>query len=185
MSSSSVSAGPDRSWPMNSPRTGLDVVAIERGPWRDTATDFNIGTAPDELRYARASRHVPASEAGNADHAQQPLADGAADPQMGQLPARQWRRRRRRALERPDLALPARRFPHPQPHDRALRRGRSCPRAITSRIGRSATTSSSRITTSSSMSPASPARPATSRGRSSRAAIPSRARASANIRRRR
>jgi gluconate 2-dehydrogenase alpha chain len=30
---------------------GLDVVAIERGPWRDTATDFNIGTAADELRY--------------------------------------------------------------------------------------------------------------------------------------
>ncbi len=33
-------------------RAGLSVVAIERGPWRDTATDFNIGTAPDELRYA-------------------------------------------------------------------------------------------------------------------------------------
>jgi len=32
--------------------TGLDVVAIERGPWRDTAVDFNIGTAADELRYA-------------------------------------------------------------------------------------------------------------------------------------
>jgi gluconate 2-dehydrogenase alpha chain len=32
-------------------RTGLNVVAIERGPWRDTAADFNIGTAPDELRY--------------------------------------------------------------------------------------------------------------------------------------
>ena len=31
---------------------GLDVVAIERGPWRDTATDFNIGYMPDELRYA-------------------------------------------------------------------------------------------------------------------------------------
>jgi gluconate 2-dehydrogenase alpha chain len=31
---------------------GLDVVALERGPWRDTATDFNISTAPDELRYA-------------------------------------------------------------------------------------------------------------------------------------
>lgn len=30
---------------------GLDVLAIERGPWRDTATDFNIGVAPDELRY--------------------------------------------------------------------------------------------------------------------------------------
>lgn len=32
-------------------KSGLDVVAIERGPWRDTASDFNIGTAPDELRY--------------------------------------------------------------------------------------------------------------------------------------
>ncbi len=31
---------------------GLDVVALERGPWRDTASDFNITTAPDELRYA-------------------------------------------------------------------------------------------------------------------------------------
>ena len=31
---------------------GLEVVAIERGPWRDTATAFNIGYAPDELRYA-------------------------------------------------------------------------------------------------------------------------------------
>ena len=33
-------------------RSGLEVVALERGPWRDTASDFNIGTAPDELRYA-------------------------------------------------------------------------------------------------------------------------------------
>jgi gluconate 2-dehydrogenase alpha chain len=31
---------------------GLDVVAIERGPWRDTATDFPPSWAPDELRYA-------------------------------------------------------------------------------------------------------------------------------------
>lgn len=31
---------------------GLNVVAIERGPWRDTATDFNVGYMPDELRYA-------------------------------------------------------------------------------------------------------------------------------------
>ena len=30
---------------------GLDVVAIERGPWRDTATDFLISYAQDELRY--------------------------------------------------------------------------------------------------------------------------------------
>jgi len=31
---------------------GLNVVAIERGPWRDTATDFPPDYAPDELRYA-------------------------------------------------------------------------------------------------------------------------------------
>ncbi len=30
---------------------GLNVVAIERGPWRDTATDFPPSYAPDELRY--------------------------------------------------------------------------------------------------------------------------------------
>ena len=33
-------------------QAGLNVVAIERGPWRDTATDFNIGYMQDELRYA-------------------------------------------------------------------------------------------------------------------------------------
>ena len=30
---------------------GLDVIAIERGPWRDTATAFPISYAQDELRY--------------------------------------------------------------------------------------------------------------------------------------
>jgi gluconate 2-dehydrogenase alpha chain len=33
-------------------KSGLDVVAIERGPWRDTATDFAPGSMQDELRYA-------------------------------------------------------------------------------------------------------------------------------------
>ncbi|HEY3917185.1 MAG TPA: GMC family oxidoreductase [Stellaceae bacterium] len=32
-------------------RAGLKVVAIERGPWRDTATDFPTTYAQDELRY--------------------------------------------------------------------------------------------------------------------------------------
>ena len=32
--------GPDPSWRRNLPMPGLNVVAIERGPWRDTATDF-------------------------------------------------------------------------------------------------------------------------------------------------
>jgi gluconate 2-dehydrogenase alpha chain len=31
---------------------GLRVVSIERGPWRDTATDFSPAYVPDELRYA-------------------------------------------------------------------------------------------------------------------------------------
>ncbi|HEX2941914.1 MAG TPA: GMC family oxidoreductase, partial [Rhodopila sp.] len=31
---------------------GLRVVAIERGPWRSTATDFPVTYAPDELRYS-------------------------------------------------------------------------------------------------------------------------------------
>ncbi|WP_294906822.1 GMC family oxidoreductase [Tatumella sp. UBA2305] len=30
---------------------GLNVIGLERGPWRDTARDFNVATAPDELRY--------------------------------------------------------------------------------------------------------------------------------------
>ena len=30
---------------------GLDVVAIERGPWRDAPTDFPPGYMQDELRY--------------------------------------------------------------------------------------------------------------------------------------
>src|SRR5690242_20530704 len=30
---------------------GLEVVALERGPWRDTATDFPTTYAQDELRY--------------------------------------------------------------------------------------------------------------------------------------
>ena len=30
---------------------GLDVIAIERGPWRNAPTDYPPGYAPDELRY--------------------------------------------------------------------------------------------------------------------------------------
>ena len=30
---------------------GLHVVAVERGPWRDTASDFPTTFAQDELRY--------------------------------------------------------------------------------------------------------------------------------------
>lgn len=30
---------------------GLDVIAIERGPWRDAPTDFPPSQMQDELRY--------------------------------------------------------------------------------------------------------------------------------------
>src|ERR1700733_1263540 len=30
---------------------GLRVVAVERGPWRDAATDFPVTYSQDELRY--------------------------------------------------------------------------------------------------------------------------------------
>ena len=30
---------------------GLDVIAFERGPWRDAPTDFPPSTMQDELRY--------------------------------------------------------------------------------------------------------------------------------------
>ncbi|ORM71132.1 GMC family oxidoreductase [Pantoea rwandensis] len=32
-------------------RAGLEVVAIERGAWRDTSTDFPVAVDPDELRW--------------------------------------------------------------------------------------------------------------------------------------
>ncbi|WP_437420578.1 hypothetical protein [Stutzerimonas chloritidismutans] len=32
---------------------GLEVIGLERGPWRDTARDFNIASVTDELRYLR------------------------------------------------------------------------------------------------------------------------------------
>ncbi|TDV72448.1 GMC family oxidoreductase [Pseudomonas sp. LP_7_YM] len=31
----------------------LKVIGFERGPWRDTAADFNVASAADELRYSR------------------------------------------------------------------------------------------------------------------------------------
>ena len=34
-------------------KTGFEVVAFERGPWRDTADDFNVGYVQDELRYVQ------------------------------------------------------------------------------------------------------------------------------------
>ena len=99
---------------------GLDVVAIERGPWRDTATDFNIGYMQDELRYAIRKELFlqPALEAMTMRNDVTP--DRAADARLRLLPARLWRGRRGRALERLCLALLPHRFPAQDPSDPAL-----------------------------------------------------------------
>lgn len=45
--------------------TGLDIVCFERGPWRDTARDFNLATIMDELRYnSRTDLMVQPAQAG-------------------------------------------------------------------------------------------------------------------------
>jgi gluconate 2-dehydrogenase alpha chain len=50
--------------------TGLQVLAIERGDWRDTSTDFAVTFAQDELRYL-AARSVPGAGARHAHVSQQ------------------------------------------------------------------------------------------------------------------
>jgi gluconate 2-dehydrogenase alpha chain len=85
---------------------GLDVVAIERGPWRDTATAFNIGYAPDELRYAvRLDLFQRPAEHTHVPQQRQP--DRVADPAVRLIHSRQRRRRRGYPLERPNVALSA------------------------------------------------------------------------------
>ena len=89
---------------------GLDVIAIERGPWRDAPTDFPTNYAQDELRYRIRHELFLRPDADDVHVPQQDGSDGAADPRLGRVHAAERRRRRRRALERRDLALPADRF---------------------------------------------------------------------------
>ena len=86
---------------------GLDVIAIERGPWRNTATDYPPNYAQDELRYR--IRHELFLQP-----AQTTFTFRNKMSETG-LPIRNWGAfmpperggRRRRALERGNLALPA------------------------------------------------------------------------------
>ncbi|UCI05191.1 GMC family oxidoreductase [Mesorhizobium sp. B1-1-8] len=61
---------------------GLNVVALERGPWRDTATDFNLASAPDELRYVQ-RQELMLRTAQNAITARN-------NPSQTALPMRSW-----------------------------------------------------------------------------------------------
>ena len=86
---------------------GLRTVAIERGGWRDTSTDFAVTFAQDELRYMW-RRHLfqePARETLTFRNAASQTA--LPDPPSRLLPARDGSGRRRCSLERPDLAVPA------------------------------------------------------------------------------
>jgi len=99
---------------------GLDVVAVERGPWRNTATDFSISYMQDELRY-RIQHELFLRPA-------QMSVTFRNNASQTALPVRNWGafmlgnggRRRRRALERRDLAFYAERFRHQEPSDAAL-----------------------------------------------------------------
>ena len=113
---------------------GLTVVAIERGPWRDTATDFNIGYMPDELRFAVRKELFlqPSQEAMTMRN--DASSDRTADAGLRIFPAGFWRWRRRCALERICLALLAQRLRMQKPSDQTLRLQEN-PRIYRSRIG--------------------------------------------------
>jgi gluconate 2-dehydrogenase alpha chain len=61
---------------------GLDVVGLERGPWRDTASDFNVATVADELRYS-SRQELMLRTAQNTITARN-------DPSQTALPMRSW-----------------------------------------------------------------------------------------------
>jgi len=100
---------------------GLDVIAIERGPWRDTPTDFPTNYMQDELRY-RIRHELFLRPEQTTFTFRNKMSDRAADPHLGRVHAAERRRRRRRALERRDLALPAERLRAEDPSHAALRR---------------------------------------------------------------
>ena len=107
---------------------GLDVIAIERGPWRDAPTDFPPTYMQDELRYRVRHELFLRPDQTDLHLPQQDGPDRAADPQLGRLHAAERRRRRRRALERRDVALPAVRFRAEDASRRSATARRSCPR---------------------------------------------------------
>ena len=100
---------------------GLQVLALERGDFRDTVPDFATTHIQDELRYA--VRHALFEEPARETLTFRNSLDQTALPmrQLGSFLPGVRRRRRGRALERPDLALPARRLRRPLAHRAALR----------------------------------------------------------------
>ena len=107
---------------------GLDVIALERGPWRDAPTDFPPSYMQDELRYR--VRHELFLRPDQLTFTFRNKMDqtGAADPHLGRVHAAERRRRRRRALECRDVALPAVRFRPEDASDASATAQTFCPR---------------------------------------------------------
>ena len=103
----SASAGPRAIMGQELTDAGLDVLALERGKFRQTVPDFATTHVQDELRYA--VRHELFERPARETLTFRNSLDQTALPMrhLGSfLPGRRGRRRGR-ALERPDLALPA------------------------------------------------------------------------------
>ena len=151
---------------------GLDVLAIERGPWRDTATDFNIGYMPDELRYAIRKELFlqPAQEAMTMRNDVTP--DGAADARLWLLPAGRGRGRRGRALERLCLALSFPPTSQLKTHLTQRYGAKKFERLAVAGLGRQLRRDRALLSTSSNISAARRARRAFSRARCSRGGNP-------------
>ena len=64
---------------------GLRVVSIERGPWRDTATDFPPTYSPDELRFAVRYDMFVRTAQSTPDISEQTKSNGAADTGVGRV----------------------------------------------------------------------------------------------------
>jgi choline dehydrogenase-like flavoprotein len=86
---------------------GLDVVALERGPWRDAPTDFPTTFDQDELRYRIRHELFLRPEQQTFTFRNKMSEQGAADPRLGRVHADDWRRRRWGPLERGDVPLSA------------------------------------------------------------------------------
>src|SRR3954466_6637784 len=79
---------------------GLDVIAIERGPWRDAPTEFPPNYMQDELRYRIRHELFLRPEQTTFTFRNKMDQTAATDPHLGRLHAAERRRWRRRALER-------------------------------------------------------------------------------------
>jgi hypothetical protein len=100
---------------------GHSVVGLERGRMHDTVPDWQAPGMHDELRYGVRLGPDAGRVARDADLSQSRRTSGAADASARLVPAGHRCGRRRCALERADVPLPAERLRMRSHYDRALR----------------------------------------------------------------